>query len=171
MTGEVVQKVLLQLAGLCCCMMFCGSVLAAEDMADRVVVNKSERKLYLYDGDKVLRSFDIALGLMPEGHKSQEGDFRTPEGNYRLTRRRIDSDFFMAIQISYPNPADIARARSMGVSPGSYIMIHGQPGTPKRSASYYENFDWTDGCIAVSNAAMTDIWQLTAANTPIEIVP
>jgi murein L,D-transpeptidase YafK len=101
----------------------------------------------------------------------QEGDFRTPEGNYSLTRRRIDSDYFMAIQISYPNKADVSNAATMDVSPGNYIMIHGQPGKPKNSPSYYKKFDWTDGCIAVSNAAMVDIWQLTAANTPITILP
>jgi murein L,D-transpeptidase YafK len=146
-------------------------VLAGDDLADQVVVSKSERKLLLLRGDEVLRSFDIALGLVPEGHKGQEGDFRTPEGDYRLTRRRIDSDYFMAIQISYPNAEDVSRARELGVAPGSYIMIHGQPDEPKKPAGYYKKFDWTDGCIAVSNAAMVDIWQLTAVNTPITIVP
>ena len=147
------------------------SAFAENGMADQVVVKKSERKLYLMSGDDVLQSFDIALGLVPDGHKSKEGDFRTPEGNYYLTRRRIDSDYFMAIQISYPNKSDISHASTIGVSPGSHIMIHGQPDVPKRSASYYRKVDWTDGCIAVSNAAMVDIWQLTAANTPITILP
>lgn len=146
-------------------------VLASDELADQVVVSKSERKLMLLRGDEVLRSFDIALGLVPEGHKVKEGDFRTPEGKYRLTRRRINSDYFMAIQISYPNAADISRAGELGVAPGSYIMIHGQPDEPKKPARYYKKFDWTDGCIAVSNAAMVDIWQLTAVNTPITIVP
>ena len=147
------------------------SALAESVLADQVIVKKSERKLYLMNGDDVLQAFDIALGLVPEGHKIQEGDFRTPEGDYQLTRRRIDSDFFMAIQISYPNKKDVSHAAAMGVSAGSYIMIHGQPDEPKNSASYYKKFDWTDGCIAVSNAAMVDIWQLTAANTPITILP
>ena len=144
---------------------------ATEGIADKVIVNKSERKLYLMSGDNVLRSFDIALGLMPEGHKNQEGDFRTPEGDYRLTRRRVNSDFFMAIQISYPNAADRSRARELGVDPGDHIMIHGQPDVPKKPPTYYQKYDWTDGCIAVSNAAMVDIWQLTAVNTPITILP
>ena len=144
---------------------------AADDLADHVVVRKGERKLFLMRGEEVLREFPIALGLMPEGHKEQEGDFRTPEGDYRLTRRRWDSDYFMAIQISYPNGADIERARKKGVSAGSYIMIHGQPDEPRKSRQYYEKYDWTDGCIAVSNSAMVDIWQLTAANTPITIFP
>jgi murein L,D-transpeptidase YafK len=145
--------------------------LAESGLADQVIVKKSERKLYLMNGDEVLQAFDIALGLVPEGHKTREGDFRTPEGDYRLTRRRINSDYFMAIQISYPNQKDVSRAASNGVSPGNYIMIHGQPDEPKNSPSYYKKFDWTDGCIAVSNAAMVDIWQLTSSNTPITILP
>jgi murein L,D-transpeptidase YafK len=147
------------------------TVFASDDLADQVVIRKAERKLYLMAGDEVLRSYDIALGLVPEGHKTREGDFRTPEGEYLLTNRRIDSDYFMAIQISYPNRDDVAHASANGESAGSYIMIHGQPGSPKNSASYYATFDWTDGCIAVSNAAMVDIWQLTAKNTPITIYP
>lgn len=144
---------------------------ADEGLADQVVVNKSERRLYLMREGDVLRSYEIALGLAPEGHKSREGDFRTPEGDYRLRRRVIDSDFFMSIEISYPNQSDIAAAKSMGVPPGGNIMIHGQPNKPRKSPRYYAKYDWTDGCIAVSNLAMTDIWQLTALDTPISIIP
>ncbi len=140
-------------------------------IADHVVVSKSERRLYLMQGEYVLREYKIALGLAPAGHKKQEGDFRTPEGKYLLTRRLVDSDFFMAIEISYPNPGDLVRARESGVAPGGYIMIHGQPLNPKKPARYYQNYDWTDGCIAVSNAAMADIWQFTRINTPITILP
>ena len=147
-----------------------GSATVAE-VADQVIVEKSQRKLYLLQGEKVMRAYDIALGLAPEGDKVQEGDFRTPEGSYRLTNRRIDSDFFMAIQISYPDSRDVARARRLGVPPGSHIMIHGQPQNPRKSLSYYKKFDWTDGCIAVSNAAMVEIWQLTTPGTPITINP
>ena len=144
---------------------------ATELIADRVVVKKAERKLLLIRGSEVMRSYDIALGLVPEGHKEREGDFRTPEGEYFLTNRLEDSDFFMAIQVSYPNRSDEARAERLGVSPGGQIMIHGQPDEPKKSKSYYANYDWTDGCIAVSNAAMVDIWQLTRPYTPISILP
>lgn len=144
---------------------------ARNTIADHVVVNKSERRLYLMRGEDVLREYKIALGLAPAGHKEQEGDFRTPEGKYLLTRRLVDSDFFMAIEISYPNSGDLVRSRELGVDPGGYIMIHGQPLNPKKPARYYQNYDWTDGCIAVSNAAMTDIWQLTRINTPITILP
>lgn len=146
-------------------------VRAAEVLADRVVVEKSERKLYLYSGDMVLAEYDVALGKSPKGDKQREGDQRTPEGAYYLTNRRIDSDFFMSIQISYPDPQDAAAARSRGMDPGGQIMLHGQPNVPRRSAAYYRSNDWTDGCIAVSNAAMVDIWELTAHQTPITILP
>jgi len=159
------------LIGLVLMATFSAPVSALEELADRVVVNKSERKLFLYKDDRVLREFEIALGLAPNGPKMREGDFRTPEGNYYLTNRRLKSDFFMAIQVSYPNAADIARAQAQGVSAGSLIMIHGLPVEPKKSAKFYATNDWTNGCIAVSNAAMIDIWQMTKPNTPITILP
>lgn len=83
---------------------------SAIEMADRVVVHKAERKLLLMRGDEILRSFNVALGLSPTGHKQREGDFRTPEGSYRLAGRKADSDFFLAIQVSYPGPDDLRRA-------------------------------------------------------------
>ena len=146
-------------------------VWAMEGLADRVIVKKSERKLYLMAGETVMRAYDIALGLVPDGDKVREGDFRTPEGSYTLTNRLLDSNFFLAIQVSYPNSDDVRQAKRLGLSPGGRIMIHGQPNEPKRSAAYYERTDWTNGCIAVSNAAMVDIWQLTTANTPVTIEP
>ena len=144
---------------------------AALEQADRVLVRKSERKLYLMRGDRVLRTFKVALGLNPEGHKEREGDFRTPEGRYRLTTRNPDSDFFLSIQIDYPNRADVARARRRGERPGGAIMIHGQPNQPTRSREYYRRMDWTNGCIAVTNAEMVDIWLMTPTGTPIDILP
>jgi murein L,D-transpeptidase YafK len=141
------------------------------DVADRVVVRKSERKLYLMKDGSILRSFKVALGLSPEGHKLREGDFRTPEGNYALVERNPDSDFFLSIRVSYPNKTDIRRSRSSGHAPGGAIMIHGQPNNPSRSPEYYQRTDWTNGCIAVSNADMVDIWLMTAPNTPIQILP
>jgi len=144
---------------------------AHNGIADHVIVNKTERRLYLMDGKDILSEYKIALGLAPEGHKQQEGDFRTPEGRYLLTRRLIESDFFMAIEVSYPNARDAAQAQERGVNPGGYIMIHGQPVEPKKDARYYDKFDWTNGCIAVSNEAMTEIWQHTRVNTPIMILP
>ena len=147
------------------------SVGATFDHADRVVVRKSERRLYLMKGDTVLRSFRVALCLSPQGHKLREGDFRTPEGSYALVERNSDSEFFLSIRISYPNIADAWRARSKGHAPGGAVMIHGQPNNPTRSPEYYRRTDWTNGCIAVSNADMVDIWLMTARNTPIDILP
>jgi len=141
------------------------------EMADRVVVRKSERKLYLMKSGKVLRSYRVALGLSPEGHKLREGDFRTPEGSYRLAERNADSDFFLSIRINYPSAADSFRARKLGVAPGGAIMIHGQPNEPSHSAEYYRRTDWTNGCIAVSNGDMVDIWLMTSRDTPIDIYP
>ncbi|RMF99008.1 MAG: hypothetical protein D6727_01375 [Gammaproteobacteria bacterium] len=139
--------------------------------ADRVVVYKSQRLLLLMRGDQVLKRAPIALGLTPRGHKREEGDSRTPEGHYRLTRRNPDSDFFLSIQVSYPNDRDRAQARRRGVSPGGQIMIHGLPNEPTHSEEYYRIADWTDGCIAVSNSDMVDIWLMTGDGTPIDILP
>ena len=144
---------------------------SAIEMADRVVVHKSERRLLLMRGDRILREFGVALGLSPTGPKRQEGDFRTPEGTYRLSGRNANSDFFLAIQVNYPGPEDERRAAADGVSPGGLIMIHGQPNRPSRPLEYYQKRDWTNGCIAVSNAAMVDIWLMTPDNTPIQILP
>lgn len=138
---------------------------------DRVVVRKSQRKLYLMRGETVLRSYRIALGLNPEGHKERSGDFRTPEGKYRLTRRNPRSDFFLSIQVSYPSESDIKRAKQNGWDAGGSIMIHGLPNQLKKPPAYYEKRDWTDGCIAVSNSEMVEIWLLTPDNAPIEILP
>src|SRR3954467_2806055 len=97
------------------------SVEAALPLADQVVVKKGERKLYLLNRGAVLRSYKIALGARPEGQKQFEGDYRTPEGRYRLTRRNPNSDYFLSIQINYPNDQDLARAKRLGVSPGGSI--------------------------------------------------
>lgn len=145
-----------------------GSVLP---VADRVVVDKSERWLRLYRGDDVLREFRIALGAEPEGDKLYEGDNRTPEGRYRLDLRNVDSDYFLSIRISYPSPEDVSAARALGRDPGGQIMIHGQPNEPRYSPGFYARADWTNGCIAVSNLAMIDIWLMTRPGTPIDIQP
>jgi murein L,D-transpeptidase YafK len=140
-------------------------------MADRLVVRKHERRLLLMRGDRVLRSYKVALGLQPEGHKERVGDNRTPEGKYRLERFNSRSDYFLSIQISYPSPDDVQRAKRHGVDPGGAIMIHGLPNNPSRSLDYYSRFDWTEGCIAVSNSDMVEIWLMTSPDLPIEILP
>jgi murein L,D-transpeptidase YafK len=139
--------------------------------ADRVLVRKSERRLYLMRGNDVLRAYKISLGLNPGGHKERVGDFRTPEGSYKLTRRNTRSDFFLSIQVSYPNDVDTRKARRNGWDPGGAIMIHGLPNDPRHTPDYYATQDWTDGCIAVTNADMVEIWMMTSDNVPIEIQP
>jgi murein L,D-transpeptidase YafK len=106
------------------------------EIADRVVVQKSSRRLYLMHRGRVIGDYPVRLGLSPRGHKLQEGDFRTPEGLYRLSRRNPNSQFFLSIEISYPNDDDMRRARVEGVPPGGLIMIHGQPNVPRKPAQY-----------------------------------
>lgn len=139
--------------------------------ADAILVRKGERRLYLLRRGEVLRSYRVALGLNPVGHKERAGDFRTPEGRYRIERRNPRSDFFLSLQVSYPNPRDAANARRNGWQPGGSIMIHGLPNEPRKGADYYATQDWTDGCIALSNADMLEIWMLVSNNTPIQIEP
>jgi murein L,D-transpeptidase YafK len=139
--------------------------------ATRVVVHKSARRLVLLRGNEVLGTYRIALGLVPTGHKEKAGDFRTPEGRYQLSRRNARSDYFLSIQVSYPGPNDMKHARARGWDPGGSIMIHGLPNRLKRDPDYYAANDWTDGCIAVSNSDMVEIWLLTHDDTPIEILP
>jgi murein L,D-transpeptidase YafK len=149
-----------------------GGVLAGDfPMADRVIVEKEARKLHLMRDGKAFRTFRIALGIRPVGDKEQEGDFRTPEGTYLLDARNPNSEYFLSIHISYPDSEDFLEARERGLDPGGAIMIHGQPNEPTRSEAYYRTQDWTNGCIAVSNSDMIDIWLMTPDDTPIEIRP
>jgi murein L,D-transpeptidase YafK len=138
---------------------------------ERVIVHKGKRVMELHRDGGVVASYKISLGLVPIGQKQREGDYRTPEGRYRLTRRNAESDFFLAVQVSYPEPADIALARKNGWMPGGSIMVHGLPNRLKYSRDRYLNTDWTDGCIALSNENMLDFWLLTGQGTPIEIRP
>lgn len=141
------------------------------EMAEKVLVDKSERTLYLMRRGQVIKQYPIKLGLNPFGHKQREGDFRTPEGKYDLVARNPRSEFFLSIKVSYPNREDAAVASENGYPPGGLIMIHGQPNVPKRSAEHYATRDWTDGCIALSNADMVDVWMRTTVGIPIEIRP
>ena len=149
-----------------------GSASYAEGvLADRVVVHKSEHKLYLYDGQHLIGVYKVALGLSPVGQKEKERDFRTPEGHYFLARRNTRSDYFLSIQVSYPNKIDEVRAHKRGWAPGGSIMIHGFPNSPHHPSAYYEVNDWTDGCIALSNSDMVEVWMRTQDNIPIDIYP
>ncbi len=156
----------------CCVLLLPGLIQAGEfPVADLVVIEKAARKLHLLREGEIFRTFRIALGMRPVGDKKREGDLKTPEGRYLLDRRNPQSDFFLSIHISYPNLEDRREAAERGDSPGGAIMIHGQPNAPTRSEAYYRTQDWTNGCIAVSNSDMIDIWLMTGDNTPIEIRP
>jgi len=139
--------------------------------ADRVIVRKAERRMDLVRDGQMIASYRVSLGLNPSGPKQREGDFRTPEGSYRLTRRNARSEFFLAVQVSYPEAVDAVLARRNGWSPGGLIMVHGLPNVPKYARERYLNSDWTDGCIALSNEDMLDFWLLTGDGTAIEILP
>jgi murein L,D-transpeptidase YafK len=141
------------------------------EMADMVLVTKSESKLYLKKDGKIIKEFHVAFGANPKGHKQQEGDERTPEGKYILDYKKEDSSFYKAIHISYPNESDKKRAKELGVNPGGLIMIHGQKNGLGWLSWITQLFDWTDGCIAVSNNAMDEIWESVKVGTPIEIKP
>lgn len=132
--------------------------------ADRIHVDKSERRMQLLRGGKVLRTYRILLGDAPVGHKHQQGDEKTPEGDYRISGRNPNSRFHLSLRISYPNDADRKQARKRGVDPGGDIMIHG-------GNSVLYPFDWTDGCIAVSNKEIEEIWSLVPTGIPIRIDP
>lgn len=140
-------------------------------VADEVVVRKSERRLYLLRHGEVIRSYRVSLGLQPQGAKERAGDFRTPEGHYQLTRRNAHSDYFLSIQVSYPNADDARRAHGHHEDPGGSIMIHGLPNTLRHSPDYYATADWTDGCIALSNSDMVEVWLITQDNVRVEILP
>ncbi|MGP4953307.1 L,D-transpeptidase family protein [Psychrobacter sp. T6-1] len=137
---------------------------------DKVFVDKSERTMQLLDGDRVIKSYHIALGENPVGHKQQEGDERTPVGIYTLDYKNENSIAYRSIHISYPNSADKARAEALGVSAGGDIMIHGQMNGLGDLAWYNQQRNWTDGCIAVTNDEMDEIMDLITLGTTIEIV-
>jgi murein L,D-transpeptidase YafK len=138
--------------------------------ADHIVVLKQKRELLLMQGRKVLKSYPIALGFHPKGAKRWEGDGRTPEGTYRIDSRVAASHYHLALHISYPNAADQARAAALHQPPGGAIMIHGMPSWFGRDDLQFAA-DWTNGCIAVSNSAIEEIWRTVADGTPIEIRP
>lgn len=140
-------------------------------LADSVLVDKSEKKLYLLREGIKYREYSIALGPRPRGHKLHAGDERTPEGRYILDFKTEKSDFYKAIHISYPNEQDIKRASDIGASPGGSIMIHGMPNNTTLPPELIQMFNWTDGCIAVTNQDMDEIWSAIKPGTPIDIRP
>jgi murein L,D-transpeptidase YafK len=131
----------------------------------RVVVVKSSRSMTLWHHDEVLEVYEVELGFAPDGHKAQEGDGRTPEGEFLIDRRNPNSEYYLSIGINYPRPEDIAAAEEAGVDPGGDIFIHGTP------RAFARTDDWTAGCIAVTNREMRQIYAMVRDGTPITIIP
>jgi murein L,D-transpeptidase YafK len=161
------------------CLLFATStqILAAESdtpplrLADSVLVIKNERRLYLLADGEVFAEYPATFGGNPKGHKQREGDQRTPEGHYMLDWKNQHSAYYKSIHVDYPNPEDRAAAAARGEDPGGQIMIHGQRNGYGWLAPLARFFNWTDGCIALSDSDMEEVWRSVPENTPIEIRP
>lgn len=145
--------------------------LPADARADRVLVDKGDRTLTLLRDGRPIKTYRVALGGSPRGHKGEEGDERTPEGAYVLDYRKEDSSAHRSLHVSYPNPADEARARERGVQPGGFILVHGIMDGLGWVGKLHRLRDWTDGCVAVANWEMDEIMRAVPDGTPIEIRP
>lgn len=139
--------------------------------ADRVLILKKEHKLMLLSGGAVIRTYSVAIGKGGLSPKQRKGDHKTPEGLYKIDRRKENSSFHRALHISYPNEADIERASKLGVEPGGDIMIHGIANGLGWIGSLHRLIDWTDGCVAVTDAEIDEVWSLVPDGTPVEIRP
>ena len=144
---------------------------ASAQKADGVLVIKSEKRLYLMNKGEPFTTFSVTFGANPVGHKQMQGDERTPEGHYTLTYKNPNSKFYKSIHISYPNARDRENARQLGVDPGGDIMIHGLKNGWEWAESLASFFNWTNGCIALSNKDMDLLWEAIDPGTPIEIRP
>ncbi len=139
--------------------------------ADYIIIEKSKRRLTLLSKGKVLKSYPVSLGRNPVGTKIREGDDRTPEGVYKIDYRLDNSRYHRALRISYPSARDRERARKLGVPPGGNIMIHGIGQARERIEGLHLLFDWTNGCIAVTDQEIEEIWRLTPVGTIVNIIP
>ena len=144
---------------------------AASAKADQIVVYKSKRMMYLMRQGHILRKYRVALGKNPMGHKMEWGDFRTPEGRYKIDLKNASSQFYRSMRISYPDNSDADVAMALEVPPGDWIMIHGMPNGRGPAQVNHPQRDWTNGCIAVTNREMAEIWELVPVGTPINIWP
>ncbi|MDE1263520.1 L,D-transpeptidase family protein [Vibrio aestuarianus] len=136
---------------------------------DLVKVDKSKRRMYLLDGQTVVQEYRIALGKNPQGHKFKEGDQRTPEGRYYLDYISNNSSYYRSVHITYPNHQDTVLAMQSGVDPGGDIKIHGLKNGFQAKPEFIQSFDWTDGCIAITNDQMDDFLSRVKLGTPIVI--
>jgi len=142
---------------------------SAPIVVDKIVVLKSAHSMTLYAGGRSLKVYRVALGTGPGNAKQKRGDHETPEGNYVIDSRNANSKFHLALHVSYPNATDRVRAKKLGVDPGGEIMIHGLPAGYSWLGRAQVIADWTDGCIALTNAEMDEVWKLAPTGTPVEI--
>lgn len=147
------------------------STTAGAEQADRIVVEKSARTMTLMHGTKVLKTYKVALSREPVGAKEREGDHKVPEGDYAVDSKNAHSRFHLALHISYPNATDREKARKLGVRAGGNIEIHGLDSKYAWVGSLQRRIDWTDGCIAVTNPEIDEIWPMVPVGTPVEIRP
>jgi murein L,D-transpeptidase YafK len=139
--------------------------------ADSILILKKDHLLELLSADKIIRTYHVALGTGGLAPKEQEGDARTPEGHYVIDSRNAQSHYYKALHLSYPNASDRERAAKMGVAPGGAIMIHGLPNGRGAIGPAHRLYDWTLGCIAVTDAEIDEIWTMAPVGTPVEIRP
>jgi murein L,D-transpeptidase YafK len=140
-------------------------------VADRLVVEKSRRQLHLYSNGQRLKTYRVSLGHHPVGKKEREGDGRTPEGQYVIDYRKEQTCCYRSLHISYPDASDRARAAASQVNPGGLIMVHGLSRGLGWVGRFHRLNDWTDGCVAVTNREMAELWRSVPAGTPIELRP
>jgi|SRR5215813_6668382 len=145
--------------------------LPAGTTIDRIVVEKSARRLSILRDGKQIKIYRIALGLKPTGPKQEEGDMKTPEGIYKIDTRNPQSSFHLALHVSYPSDEDDRRASARGVSAGSDIMIHGIRNGRGWIGAFHHWKDWTAGCIALTDEEIEELWRVTPDGTTIEIRP
>jgi murein L,D-transpeptidase YafK len=145
--------------------------LPAGTTIDRIVVEKSARRLSIFRDDKQLKTYRVALGRSPLGAKREEGDMKTPEGIYKIDGRNPQSNFHLALHISYPSVEDDERAAAQGVSAGFDIMIHGIQNGRGWIGAFHRWKDWTAGCIAVTDEEIEELWRITPDGTTIRISP
>jgi murein L,D-transpeptidase YafK len=138
---------------------------------DRIVIVKSAREMTVMADGKPIKTYKVALGTQPIGAKERQGDHKTPEGNYTIDAKIPSSRFHRALHISYPNAADRERAQKLGVSPGGAVEIHGLEAKYAWLGKLHRQTDWTDGCIAVTDEEIDEIWPLVSVGTPVEIKP
>ena len=140
-------------------------VVNANEPIDIIIVDKSFRNLQIIKNGAIVKKFTIDLGFDPIGHKHFKGDGKTPEGLYFISNKSTNSNFHLSLQISYPNKWDQRNADNFNRNAGDYIMIHGEPNNKKAP----QNKDWTNGCIALSNKDITELYKYVLLNTPIYI--